>query len=216
MLESQVAEGNFEDAVLVRRVQAGEVHAFNELVTKYQDRVFNACWRICGDHADAGELAQDVFMKAFQSIGRFHGKSAFYTWVFRIAVNQSLSWKRKQAKRKTISLDAGLSDRDGSDGALKNTLASKSTDEPAAQAMAAEDESLVADALSQLDPDQQAVLVLRDIEGMDYQNIADILEVAVGTVKSRIYRGRMSLRAILCDAAEQSNPGTSATGGNVF
>lgn len=215
-MESHVAEGNFEDAVLVRRVQAGEVHAFNDLVTKYQDRVFNTCWRICGDHADAGELTQDVFMKAYQAIGRFHGKSAFYTWVFRIAVNQSLSWKRKQAKRKTVSLDAGLHDRDGSDKALKNTLASESADDPVAHALATECDKLVTDALAQLDPDQQAVLVLRDIEGMDYQNIADILEVAVGTVKSRIYRGRMSLRALLCDAQVQPQPNQSTTGGNVF
>ncbi|GJM26108.1 MAG: RNA polymerase sigma factor [Phycisphaerae bacterium] len=215
-MESQVAEGNFEDAVLVRRVQAGEVHAFNELVTKYQDRVFNTCWRICGDHADAGELTQDVFMKAFQAIGRFHGKSAFYTWVFRIAVNQSLSWKRKQANRKTVSLDASLSDRDGSENTLRNSLASETTDDPATHVVATESQRLVTDALAQLDPDQQAVLVLRDIEGMDYQNIADILEVAVGTVKSRIYRGRMSLRALLCDTIEQPKPGASATGGNVF
>lgn len=213
-MESQVAEGNFEDAVLVRRVQAGEVHAFNALVTKYQDRVFNTCWRICGDHADAGELTQDVFMKAFEAIGKFHGKSAFYTWVFRIAVNQSLSWKRKQAKRRTVSLDAGLPHHDGTTKALKHTLASNNSDDPAASALASESDRMVAIALAQLDPDHQAVLVLRDIEGMDYQNIADILEVAVGTVKSRIYRGRMQLRTLLCES--QSLPDASTTGGNVF
>ncbi len=215
-LESHVAEGHFEDAVLVRRVQAGEVHAFNALVTKYQDRVFNTCWRICNDHADAGELTQDVFMKAYQSIGKFHGKSAFYTWVFRIAVNQSLSFRRKQAKRKTVSLDATDNSRDGSVANWKSNLASDADDDPAVHALESEGGKLVTEALAQLDPDQQAVLVLRDIEGMDYQNIADILEVAVGTVKSRIYRGRMSLRALLSDTVGQPQPNKSTTEGNVI
>ncbi len=215
-LESHLAEGHFEDAVLVRRVQAGEVHAFNALVTKYQDRIFNTCWRICGDHADAGELTQEVFMKSFQSIGKFHGKSAFYTWVFRIAVNQSISFKRKHAKRKTHSLDGSLNNHDDSGHGLKATLAADASDDPIAAAAASESEHLVTEALAKLDPDQQAVLVLRDIEGMDYQNIADILEVAVGTVKSRIYRGRMSLRTLLCDGENQTQPDAKATGGNVF
>lgn len=203
-MDKHASEGNFEDAVLVRRVQAGEVHAFTMLVTKYQDRVFNTCWRICGNHADAGELTQDAFLKAFEAIGGFHGKSAFYTWVFRIAVNQSLSWRRKQQKRKTVSLDAahGACDDDG--GTLGMKIASDEAEDPADTVEAVERQQLVTDALGKLDAEQRAVLVLRDIEGMDYQNIADILELAVGTVKSRIFRGRAALRELLCDAMSAS------------
>ena len=95
----------FEDAVLVRQVQAGEVVAFADLVRKYQDRVYNTCLRICGNREDASDLAQEAFLKAFESIGSFRGKSAFYTWLFRIAVNMSISHRRKRRVRDTLSLD---------------------------------------------------------------------------------------------------------------
>ncbi|NOX59242.1 MAG: sigma-70 family RNA polymerase sigma factor [Planctomycetes bacterium] len=185
--------------MLVRQVQAGEASAFTTLVTKYQDRVFNACYRICGHRDDAGDLTQEAFMKAFQSIDGFHGKSAFYTWVFRIAVNLSLSWRRKQHVRRAISLDDTEGGPGEGDQALKTTIASDQPHDPSRALAASENERRVANALSELDPDQRVAVVLRDIEGMDYQNIADTLEVAVGTVKSRIYRGRLALRELLTE-----------------
>ena len=185
----------FEDAVLVRQVQAGELHAFTELVRKYQDRVYNTCWRICGHPEEARDLTQEVFLKAFESVERFRGASAFYTWVFRIAVNLSISHRRKRRTRAMVSLDDPVA---GVDGPREATRARLVCDErapnPAAESMATETHEEVARALLTLEPDQRAVVVLRDVEALDYQEIADVLELPVGTVKSRIYRGRVALR----------------------
>lgn len=187
----------FEDAVLVRQVQAGEVHAFTELVRKYQDRVYNACRRICGDAEDAADMTQEAFMRAFESLEDFRGKSAFFTWIFRIAVNLAISHRRKARTRSTVSLDdAGPRDADDAAG-LARIVPDVAAPNPADAVPRAEMHAEVARALGALEPDHRAVLVLRDVEGLDYQEIADVLELPVGTVKSRIYRARLALRARL-------------------
>lgn len=185
------AAARLADALIVRRVQAGEPHAYAELVRKYQDRVYHACLRICGEPEDAADLTQDAFLKAFAAIDAFRGASAFYTWIFRIAVNLSVSQQRRQRNRATLSLDADADERGG-----RRQPAAPPVD-PAAGLEAAETRSAVATALAALDPEHRVAVVLRDIEGCDYQEIADILELPIGTVKSRIFRGRMTLRARL-------------------
>jgi RNA polymerase sigma-70 factor (ECF subfamily) len=191
----------FEDAVLVRQVQAGELHAFTELVRKYQDRVYNTCKRVCGDAEEAADLTQEAFMKAFASIDLFRGKSAFYTWIFRIAVNLSISYQRKRRTRSTVSLDRPIGDQTDGDARV-HILRDESVADPADAPEAAETHARVLTALQELDPDHRVAIVLRDIEGFDYQEIADILELPVGTVKSRIFRGRLALRERLRDPAE--------------
>lgn len=187
-----VAAVRLADALLVRRVQAGDAHAFAELVGKYQERVFNACLRICGQRDDAADLTQDAFLKAFSAINEFRGASAFYTWIFRIAVNLALSHQRKRRLRTAASLDSGEGD-----ASLAQRLPDGANHDPAAPAVAVETRNAVADALASLDAEHRVAVVLRDIEGCDYQEIADILELPVGTAKSRIFRGRMALRALL-------------------
>ncbi len=194
-LQVPVKTARFEDAVLVRQVQAGETFAFTELVTKYQDRVYNTCLRICGHTEDARDLTQDAFLQAFESIASFRGKSAFFTWLFRIAVNMSISHRRKRKARNAASLQDEKGTLNGP------SSASQLTDErgvdPSTIVEKAEQRALVADCLLQLESDQRAVLVLRDMEGFDYQEIADILEIPVGTVKSRVFRGRLALRKLM-------------------
>jgi RNA polymerase sigma-70 factor (ECF subfamily) len=189
------------DALLVRRVQTGDAHAYTELVRKYQDRVFTACLRICGRHEDAADLTQDAFLKAFAAIHEFRGASAFYTWIFRIAVNLSVSHQRKQRNRHTVSLDGDGGENDS--GAWREPAAADG--DPSAGLAAAETRAQVAAALAALDAEHRAAVVLRDIEGCDYQEIADILELPIGTVKSRIFRGRLALRRLL----EQPDPLTA-------
>jgi RNA polymerase sigma-70 factor (ECF subfamily) len=197
---------SFEDAVLVRQVQAGQVHAYADLVRKYQDRVYNTCWRICGSAEDARDLTQDVFLKALESIGTFRGRSAFYTWIFRIAANMSISYRRKRVRRSAVSLDDPVSgDGHGNPATLSRMLSDDRAADPADGPMAAETRHQVAQALAALEPDYRAVIVLRDIEQFDYQEIADILEVALGTVKSRLHRGRMALRELLKGECEQES-----------
>jgi len=189
------AAGTFEDALLVRQVQGGAVHVFAELVRKYQDRVYNACLRICHNTEDARDLTQEAFLKAFASIDQFRGKSAFFTWIFRIAVNLAISQQRKRQSAPVVALDAAASDEDATSGS--DRVADTRIPDPAERLATAETRSAVLEALQRLEPDYRVVLVLRDMEGFDYQAIADVLETRVGTVKSRIFRARMALKAHL-------------------
>lgn len=194
-----VTSNSQTDADLIRQVCAGDAASFGPLVTKYQDRVYNACWRICGHAEDARDLTQEAFIKAYESMDSFAGQSGFYTWLFRIAVNLSISHRRKTSRRMTVPLArepdpwsinrqaAGLIGARGGDG------------DPAHHAGQAETHAQVVAALNELDVDQRAVVVLKDIEGLDYEQIATILSVPKGTVKSRIHRARMALREKLKD-----------------
>ncbi|MFH0983518.1 MAG: sigma-70 family RNA polymerase sigma factor [Planctomycetota bacterium] len=186
----------FEDAVLIERVRGGDVDAFGVLVSKYQDKVYNTCWRMCGHLEDARDLTQEAFLRAYQSLASFHGRSGFYTWVFRIAMNLALSHRRKARLRRAHSLDqeGGV---DPQAEPLRDRLTDEAAEPPAQRVMASEMRQQVEEALNTLEPDHRAVVVLRDIEGFDYAEIAGILEIAPGTVKSRLHRARATLRARL-------------------
>jgi RNA polymerase sigma-70 factor (ECF subfamily) len=182
-----------EDAELVGRVQRGESQAYAELVRRYQDRVFNACWRVCGHLEDARDLTQEAFLKAFEGLGGFRGESGFFTWIFRIAVNLSLTHRRNSQKRRLLSLDQAANPG----GTQAEELARHARDEPGdgdrPGSGDADLHTAVVEALHALDDDQRAVLVLRDIEGFDYHEIGEILGIPRGTVKSRLFRARMTV-----------------------
>jgi len=186
----------FEDAELVKEVMAGRTDAYAELVTKYQDRIFNACWRICGHLEDARDITQDAFVKAFENIASFRQQSNFYTWIFRVAVNLALSHRRRSRRRRTLMLDS-LPDVKGTQADGLARLADGGSRDPAEAAGDAEMLSAAALALHALEEDQRVVIVLRDIEGLDYHEIGEILGIPTGTVKSRLHRGRMTLRAAI-------------------
>lgn len=193
-----------EDAELIEQVKAGQTESYGRLVEKYQDRVFNACWRVCGHLEDARDVTQEAFLKAFDGISTFRQQSGFYTWVFRIAVNLALSHRRKARLRYMVSLDESVSLGGSQAEELARRVKDASTEDPAGAAGQAELHGCVARALQELDHDQRAVVVLRDIEGLDYQEISDILQIPTGTVKSRLHRARMALReAILPTLKEQ-------------
>jgi len=198
-VEAAAKASKSTDGLLVQRLQAGDMSAFAELVRRYQDRVFNAVWRICGHAEDARDLTQQAFLKAYESIGSFRGRSGFYTWLFRIAVNQALSHRRQARRRATQSLDApaGPEVIGSQAAALAARVQDRSAANPADAAADGELHERVVTALRQLDQDFRTVVVLRDIEGFDYAQIAEILGIAPGTVKSRLHRGRMALRAAL-------------------
>lgn len=184
-----------EDLAIVEKVKAGRTEAFGMLVLKYQDRVFNACWRICGHLDDARDFTQEAFVRALENIDSFRAQSGFYTWIFRIAVNLTLSGRRKAATRQMASLDQ-IAEASGTQAAelvaYKNDNDVRGTmdiggDTDARQA--------IIHALNSLDEDHRAVIVLRDIEGMNYEEVGEILDIPAGTVRSRLHRGRMALRA---------------------
>lgn len=185
-------EPELSDAELVRQSRSGQTAAFGVLVARYQDRVFNTCYRICHRHADALDLTQATFLRAFESLERFESRARFYTWLFRIAVNLAISHCRR-ARRRPVPLD----DDDEAEAApLSATVASR---EPGVVEVAVrrEETRQVEQALAQLDEEHRAVLVLKDIEEMDYATIAEVLDVPVGTVKSRIHRGRLRLYELM-------------------
>jgi len=150
---------------------------------------------MCGNRADAEDLTQEAFVKALMSIGRFDGRSRFYTWLFRIAVNLTISALRKKKRRPTQSLDAGGSKRDGEDSGprLVDGLASNE-DRPEERVMDRETQGIVLEALGSLEEEYRCVITLRDLESFSYEEIADILEVPTGTIKSRLHRARLALR----------------------
>lgn len=177
------------------------------LVARYQDRLFNTCWRICGNLEDARDITQDAFLKAYERLDSFKAESSFYTWLYRIAVNLALSFRRGSSRRRHVSLDA-ISEGTQAAG-LTNRAEWQAQPDPGARASSAETMRQLARALHELDDDFRAVVVLRDVEGFDYHEISEILEVPRGTVKSRLHRAREQLRLALETArppTRQSEP----------
>lgn len=188
----------FQDASLVDRYRKGDMQAFGLLVAKYQDGILNLIFRLCGNRSDAEELAQETFLKAMERIHQFRGQSQFYTWLFRIGANLAISHRRRGGRIKFHSI-SGPEDGDNGSVGLLGTLADRRDAPPHAGLMSVETQGIVMGALEQLDEESRLVVVLRDVEDMDYQQIADVLEVPVGTVKSRLHRARSVLREKLSD-----------------
>jgi RNA polymerase sigma-70 factor (ECF subfamily) len=189
---------NIDDSVLVQRSQTGDLEAMERLILKYQGRIYNVILKISGNSDDAAELTQETFVKVIESIEKFKGKSSFYTWVFRIAVNLTLNYCQRSAKMTTRSLDTEEDEADGQGRqGLKEFLSDESVADPAVLAQRRELCALAKQALLRLDEPQRAVMVLRDIEGMNYADIADVLNIELGTVRSRLSRARSHLREVL-------------------
>lgn len=189
------------ESSLIRRSQEGEVAAFGELVETYQDRILAVCVRTIGNRSAAEDIAQEAFVRAFTSIRRFDGRAAFYTWLFRIAMNLCLSELRKK-RHGVMSLDGARAGREGP--ALANHRDRGMG--PSAEAELREEHQRVVEALDKLDAEHRAVVILRDMESLDYAEIAEILEVPVGTVKSRLHRARCTLREMLQPLLGQDRP----------
>ncbi len=193
------------DAQLVSRAQRGDTAAFGALIGRYQDRVYNACYRLCGHEADALDLTQTAFLRAFEALDRFEARSNFYTWIFRIATNLCISHLRSRARRTVVPLVAAAGEVSWID-----PPADTARHDPHHRLERDELRARLEAALRALDPDFRVVLVLRDIEDMDYATIGQVLGIAVGTVKSRVFRARMMLRSALDSATEQSDEAVEA------
>jgi RNA polymerase sigma-70 factor (ECF subfamily) len=174
---------------LLARSKVGDVAAFTLLVRRYEERVYNLAYRMTGNPSDAADVAQEAFMAAFEGLGRFRGDAAFYTWLYRIAVNKALMHRRTRDMRPEFAASA--------DDASPLDAAGDPADGPEDRALSNERSAAVQDAIARLPEDYRAIIVLRDIEGFEYEEIADILTIALGTVKSRLHRGRLLLREAL-------------------
>jgi RNA polymerase sigma-70 factor (ECF subfamily) len=185
---------NLNDAFLVKQCQRGDADAMGRLIVKHQDRLYNTILKICGNPDDAAELTQETFVKVLESINSFRGQSSFYTWLFRVGVNLTLNFCSRRLRLGMRSLDVIPERQESSIG---SNLSDKREVDPAAAAENQERVGQVLAALEKLDDNQRAIVVLRDIEGMNYEQIADILRIEIGTVKSRLSRARMALRELL-------------------
>jgi RNA polymerase sigma-70 factor (ECF subfamily) len=182
------------DAELVDACREGRADAFRTLIERYQDRVYNAVYRMVELEEDARDIVQETFIKAYENLPRFRGDAALYTWLFRIAVNQTLTFRRKTKRLRLVQpLD------EDPEVSLAGSQAERLVDPPEAALEQQDRERLLAEAMGALDPDHRAAIVLRDVEGLDYVTISDILDVPPGTVKSRIHRARLLLRERLRD-----------------
>ncbi|OHB58216.1 MAG: hypothetical protein A2173_03725 [Planctomycetes bacterium RBG_13_44_8b] len=186
---------SIDEAALIAQAKAGNMDSAERLILKYQQRVYNTVLRMCGNRDDAAELTQDAFVKVIQNIKNFKGQSGFYTWLFRIAVNLTLNFCKKNTAVRFQSLQNENDDE--LKRQLKDYLIDKTSPLPEQLAATKELHNLILKALEKLDPDQRAAVVLRDIEQMNYNEIAETLDTEIGTVKSRIARGRKNLREIL-------------------
>ncbi|MGH7214277.1 MAG: sigma-70 family RNA polymerase sigma factor [Tepidisphaeraceae bacterium] len=195
--------GATREIELLRRAQRGDRGAYGQIVLAYQDRLFNAVLRLVGDRDEAGEITQEAFTRGLVKIDSFRGDAAPYTWLFRIAVNLAISQLRKVHRHRTFSLDRpGPNGRGYEDGDDHNSVASglvdrasrDGTGDPGQAMENRERDQEVLAALGRLDAEYRAVLVMRDIEGFDYQQIAEVLGLPLGTLKSRLFRARLALR----------------------
>jgi len=182
-----------DDALLIEAFQRGDKKAFDELVIRHKDRIFNLCYRFLGDYEEANDSAQEAFVKAYGSLNTFRLESAFSTWLYRIAVNackNKLGSAAYRAKRKTVSLD---NPGNNEDGPLPMEI-QNGTPSPLARMEEKEKMALVQRALDTLPTEFKMVVTLRDVEGLSYEEIAEVTGLNLGTVKSRIARARTDLR----------------------
>jgi RNA polymerase sigma-70 factor (ECF subfamily) len=197
-MHPEAANISLDEAVLVQQCQRGDSAAMERLILRYQNRIYNVILKICANTDDAAELTQETFVKVIENIDKFDGRSGFYTWAFRIAVNLTLNYCKRSNKIGFSSLDAqDYSDDGQATRQLKDFLSDDSMPQPSSVAQNKELCDIVIKSLMKLDDMHRAVIVLRDIEGMNYAQIAEVLGIELGTVKSRLSRARSNLREIL-------------------
>ncbi|MEM9305106.1 MAG: RNA polymerase sigma factor RpoE [Pseudomonadota bacterium] len=182
MAEKQV------DQALVKRVQEGDKRAFDLLVLKYQHKIVNLISRYVNDHAEQLDVAQEAFIKAYRAIGNFRGDSAFYTWLYRIAINTAKNHLVAQGRRPPLSdVEASDAEQFDTDTRLKDR------DTPENELLRDEIEATVMAAIDELPEDLKTAITLREMEGLSYEEIAQVMECPIGTVRSRIFRAREAI-----------------------
>lgn len=203
-----------EDAALVADLKAGSEDAFAILIAQYHQPLYSLIARSLNDPSDAADITQEVFIKVFRSIGGFHGDASLRTWLYRIALREASNQRRwwSRHKRQEITIDSELcSSDDDSSFSLSATLADDA-ESPFDHAAHAEVRQRIEAALRQIPEAFRSVIVLREIEGFSYEEIAEILDTNLGTVKSRLTRGRSALRALLvAETPVATYPSASST-----
>jgi RNA polymerase sigma-70 factor (ECF subfamily) len=188
-----------DDLTLVRRCQQGDDRAFDELVTKYRSRVFAMIYHLVHNEQDAWDLAQDGFLKAWKSLDRFRFQSSFYTWLYRIMTNVAIDWLRKKQIQAGQEFDDSIALQDLEPG---SDLAPKSTPLPIEKLAGKEIRQRIDAAIAKLSPEHRAVILLKEVEDLQYHEIAESVGCSIGTVMSRLFYARKKLQVMLKDVYE--------------
>ncbi len=188
-----------EDVELVKQCQRGDTKAYNELVTRYRGKVYAMIYNMVRNEQDAWDLAQDGFLKAWKSIASFRGQSAFYTWLYRIMTNVTIDWLRKKQIQGGTEFDDSLELNHVEPGSVTMPKSELLPDEKMEHA---EIRKRIDAALDKLSPEHRAVIVMKEMDGMQYNEIADAVGCSLGTVMSRIFYARKKLQTLLRDVYE--------------
>src|SRR5215831_2083512 len=183
-----------DEALFVMRLQANEDAAYDELVRMYSTSIFHVAYRMLGDSAEASDVVQEIFLKVFRNIGGFKGEAALKTWIFRIAFSEILNrlrWWKRRHRFATVSLD------EQPNGVPTSETVPDAGPTPEEVLQCKEREGAIQQALGKLSHEHRSIIVLRDIEGFSYNEIADVLGISIGTVKSRLARARADLKKSL-------------------
>jgi RNA polymerase sigma-70 factor (ECF subfamily) len=192
------SDGEPDDAELVLRCQAGRHDAYESLVVRYRGRIYAMIVNMTGNDADAWDLSQDVFLKAWKALPRFEARSQFYTWLYRIAHNVTYDWLRKRKIGPGTEFDDAL----GQTPAAGAVTVPQGADPPDARLGNKEVGARIAAALEELSPEHRAVVLLKEVDGLSYQEIADSVGCTLGTVMSRLFYARKRLQTLLRDVYE--------------
>ncbi len=192
------ARENAIDKELVAKAKKGDRQAFGRLVERYQQRVYALSYGIVRQREDAWDVAQEAFVKAYRNLGRFEGNSAFYTWMYRIAYNLSIDALRDRARRETVDLDENRRIEEALAKSGKSPM-----EHPDEMAARRELSSVLQTAMRKLSDKHRAIIVLREIQGLSYEEMAEVLGISKGTVMSRLFHARQNLQTLLAPYVKQ-------------
>jgi RNA polymerase sigma-70 factor (ECF subfamily) len=185
-----------DDLNLIESFKQGDTSAFGEIVLRYQDKIFNLCRHMLGNNADAEDAAQDVFLKAYQALPKFQPEASLYTWLYRIATNTCIDYRKKPIFESLF----------GDSGEGERLVHDRATDAPSPEKLyqSKQIDRALQESLGKLSPKLRAIIILKEIEELSYEEIADALAISMGTVKSRIARAREELQKLMQIFREQN------------
>jgi RNA polymerase sigma-70 factor (ECF subfamily) len=184
-----------DEAALVNRARKGDLEAYDQLVQRYQERIYATVYHMTSNHEDANDLAQDAFIKGFQALKSFKGGSSFYTWVYRIAVNKTINFLKQRKNRSQMSLN----DLDFNAEHDPDLVALISDKTPRREAALTELQEKLNEAMLKLSDSHRLVVTLHDVQGLSHEEIAKIMGCNIGTVRSRLFYARQQLQGFLAD-----------------